>query len=167
MKKLFITLFIGILVIFPALGFADSKKLKNQNIQDIDTYRQDVIALHESVQKNAVFSTITLKSPLQVDEIQAFVDEYKIGLRTVMLSFIDSENGLATGLGSLSATKEILEDVSEDCQEILGVYVLTGKVFTKNLKNLQADSRVFLVDIRADKSVPGNGKSFAEEMINQ
>lgn len=142
--------------------------LENRTPESIALYKTDVLAIHDWATLegfNIAETIVTFSSPIPIQQIQAFADRFQIDIFSIHLYTIDAEGDLAVGIGSLDATSEIIGDLRSDSQEILGVYVLNGSVSIEKLKELQKNENIFLVDIRADSRITGNGQSFGEEML--
>jgi ACT domain-containing protein len=143
--------------------------------QGLNDYKQKVIKVQRRGEKAGIktfFSTISLNSPVSAREALDITHTYNLKTKLIYV-FAESldERTITIGLrlekvNSVEKLEQAFQKIEKDEMSVVGVVSLIGVVPKNNLRKLQGDPRVFLVDVSADKQLSDNqnGKSYMHHL---
>ena len=170
MKRTIATLFF-LLATFSVAAFSQDTGF-NRKYMDIDKshqglgqYKTSIVSTHAQLADaglESVHSTITFQEPLGLSDIDNLLIQHDIN-PVLTYAFAESSDGEIVTIagkfkdGVVQGITEITDD-SPDLK-LLGVVAIVGTVRAANVERLQADERVFLVDISADRNLTHNPRN--------
>ncbi len=126
-------------------------------------YRDSVAESHKLIEDagiGVVLSTITFEKPLLWETVVALMDDFSLRPRLMYAFFEEADGRIGTATADLASRSRekvglVLDELAIE-HRFLGVVSVVGMVPAKQLRALQGDVRVFLVDTTADENFAAN-----------
>ncbi len=153
---------------FGSLDFEIPIFNERNSFQDIEDYKKGIIKIHNWLKTSdykKISINVTLKNSVNVKDFNKFLSKNNLSSDSITLLMVDHEGEKVTGHGTIESTLNIIDDLREDNQNILGIYAFKGFISVSNLYKFQNSFLVYLVDVLEDDRLLGKSRSFEWQMI--